>query len=203
VHFKITAFETLTIDTTDEDRVRAILTGRNYSTNIWNGICSNATYTGMTGVILDFDGTLSIGEAREMFYGYHHMMHTSASHQVKELKGDRFRVILPFAPGTLRFTTPADCRRVYRKLLQLYPQADPACVDPGRKYFPHTNELGAEFILEVNSTGHYFDIDISGIPDEVVRVGRADYIPPDELNTREELDRMLKFDQFIPWCQEH
>ncbi len=37
---KITAFETLTIDTTDEDKVRSILTSRNYSTNAWAGSCS-------------------------------------------------------------------------------------------------------------------------------------------------------------------
>jgi hypothetical protein len=85
-------------------------------------------------------------------------LHTSASHQVKEPKGDRFRVILPFESGEPRFTTPEECRKVYRKLLGLYPKADGACVDPARKYFPHTDELGAEFILEVNNTGHYFDI---------------------------------------------
>ena len=28
------------------------------------------------------------------------------------------------------------------------------------------------------------------------------YLPPEELNTKEELNRMLKFDPFIQWCQE-
>jgi hypothetical protein len=201
---KITAFDTIKIDTNDEELVREILTSRNYSTNQWNGTCSNQNYVGMTGVILDFDGTLTIDEARDLFYGYHYILHTSASHQVKEPKGDRFRVILPFAPRGLQFTSPAECKQVYSKLLALYPQADAACADPARKYFPHTNELGAEFILEVNNTGRYFDIDISDVPDQAqTSQPHLAYLPPEELNTREELERMLKFDRFIPWCQEH
>jgi len=199
---KITAFETLTIDTTDEDKVRNILTSRNYSTNVWNSSCANDNYIGMTGVILDFDGTLTIDEAREKFYGYHYILHTSASHQVKEPVGDRFRVILPFAPGGLRFTTPAECRRVYRKLLQLYPAADAACADPARKYFPHTNELGAAFILDVNTTGRYFDIDVSDTTDTVV-----DEFEPREwdgvLQPKAELDRVLKFCPFVGWMDKH
>jgi len=199
---KITAFETLTIDTTDEDKVREILTSRNYSTNVWNGTCSNDNYIGMTGVILDFDGTLTIDEAREKFYGYHYILHTSASHQVKEPKGDRFRVILPFAPGELRFTTQSECKRVYLKLLQLYPQADSACADPGRKYFPHTDELGAEFILDVNDAGRYFDIDISDTTDTV-----ADEFEPRDwdgvLQPKAELERVLKFCPFVRWMDKH
>ena len=199
---KITAFETLTIDTIDEDKVRNILTSRNYSTNVWNSSCANDNYIGMTGVILDFDGTLTIDEAREKFYGYHYILHTSASHQVKEPKGDRFRVILPFAPGPLRFVTGADCRRVYRKLLQLYPAADSACADPGRKYFPHTNELGAEFILDVNTAGRYFDIDVSDTTDTV-----ADEFEPRDwdgvLQPKAELERVLKFCPFVGWMDKH
>ncbi len=197
---KVTEFETITIDTTEKDLLKQILTSRNYSTNVWNGTCSNETYIGMTGVTLDFDATLTIADAREMFKDVNHILHTSASHQVKEPKGDRFRVILPFAPDGLRFTTPAECRKVYRKILAIYPQADKACADPARKYFPYTNESGAEFILLVNNTGRYFGIDISDVPDETT-TRAAVYIPPTELNTNEELDRMLKFDQFIPWCQ--
>jgi hypothetical protein len=199
---KITAFETITINTRDEDKLRKILTGRNYSTNVWNGTCSNQNYIGMTGVILDFDGTLSIDDARDLFYGYHYIMHTSASHRVKQPVGDRFRVILPFAPGALRFTTPEECKKVYRRLLNLYPQADAACVDPGRKYFPHTNELGAEFILDVNDCGQYFDIDVNGETEDEVR----DFEPRNwngVLQPKSELDRVVKFCPFIRWMEAH
>ncbi|MBU0507774.1 hypothetical protein KKH27_02910 [bacterium] len=200
---KITVFETLSLDTTDENQRKQIFTSRNYSTNVWNSTCSNDSYIGMTGVTLDFDGSMSIDQARELFSGYHHILHTSASHQVKEPKGDRFRVILPFAPGPLRFVTAAECRQVYRKLQQMYPQVDPACADPARKYFPHTQELDAEFILDVNDAGRYFDIDISEMSDNAVEHAVVAYAPPEELNTKEELDRMLKLDRFIPWCQQN
>jgi hypothetical protein len=199
---KITAFKTITTDTEDEDQIREIVSSRNYSTNVWAGSCANQNYIGMTGVILDFDGGLTLEDAREMFYGYRYIMHTSASHQVKEPKGDRFRVILPFAPGVPRFVTGEECRRVYRKLLGMYPHADAACVDPGRKYFPHTDELGAEFILDINPTGRYFDIDVS---DTVIAV-EAEFEHREwdgVLQPKAELDRVLKFCPFVRWMDKH
>lgn len=199
---RITDFALQKIDTEDKDQLTQILTSRNYSTNVWTGACANDTYAGMTGVTLDFDATLTIADAQKMFKDVNYILHTSASHQVKEPKGDRFRVILPFAPGDLRFTAPTECRQVYRKVLALYPQADQACADPARKYFPHTNELGAEFFLQVNNAGRYFDIDISDVADDEP-ADRKTYLPPEVLNTREELDRMLKFDRFVPWCIAH
>jgi len=199
----VTEFEGLTIDSTDEDSLKSVLTSRNYSMNVWQGTCSNINYTGMTGVILDFDGGVTMEQARETFADFNYILHTSSSHQSKEPLCDRFRMILPFAPGPVRFPSVTEHEKVYRKVLQAYPQADQRCADPAHKYFPHTNERGAEFIWHVNATGRYFDVDISDVPDGVLKKVRLDYQPPDELNTREELDRMLKFDPFIQWCQEH
>lgn len=126
----ITKFALQKIDSEDKDQLKQVLTSHSYSTNVWTDACANDTYTGMTGVTLDFDATLTIADAQQMFKDVNYILHTSASHQVKEPKGDRFRVILPFAPGGSRFTSPSECRRVYRKLLAMYPQADKACADP-------------------------------------------------------------------------
>lgn len=201
---KVIEFEQRTINTADETALVAILTSRNYSTNQWNGTCSNANYIGMTGVTLDFDDQLSLEGARQRFAPFNYILHTSSSHGVLKngQVADRFRVILPYEPGGLRFCTIDQSYKVYDAILKLNPEADPGCKDPGRKYFPHTNELGAEFILEINNVGKYFDFDISGVPDKVVSTKvRTDYLPPAELNSKEELDRMMKFCPFMQWCQ--
>ena len=173
-----------------------------YSTNLWSSGCSNAAYIGMTGVALDFDHGFSIGEAQQAFADYNYILHTSRTHQhsVDGTPGeDRFRVILPFAPSSLYHTSDVDARKVYGKMMELYPQADKSCKNPGRKFFPSTRELNTPFLLDVHVSGKYYSIDISDVADLKPCV-QCDYLPPTELNTREELNRMLKFDPFIKWC---
>lgn len=200
---KVNDFTTQTYTVFSESRdLTELFQTRLYSTNTWSSGCSNDAYVGMTGVTLDFDYGFTIGEAQTAFADYNYILHTSRTHQYggDGTPEDRFRVILPFEPGGLYFTTESEARRVYDKLMELYPHADKMCTNPGRKFFPSTRELDTPFQLDVHFTGEYFSIDISDVPDYAPRT-RGLYVPPTELNTREELDRMLKFDQFVPWCQ--
>ncbi|MBI5060558.1 hypothetical protein HZB60_12360 [candidate division KSB1 bacterium] len=186
------------------ERIETVLRSRNYSTNVWHGTCSNQNYQGMRGVILDFDSGMAIEEARKAFAEYNHIIHTSSSHQVlkNEMMADRFRVILPFAPGEVRFASQSEARGVYRRLLNTYSQADPSCKEPGRKYFPHSAEKGAPFECFVNSTGRYIEIEPEAVDDPVecdtLFVARGSH----ELHPQRELERMLKFDPFVKWCIE-
>ena len=198
-----TEFEVKEFTSKDEDEIRRIITSRNYSTNVWEQISNTEDYDGMTGVTLDFDKGLTIDDAKERFKDYNYILHTSASHRVKEPVADRFRIILPFEANDLRFTTQKECRKVYHKFMSENPEADPYCGNPARKFFPHTDENKAELIFSVNRTGKYFNIDVSDIKDEDLFLPEdRNYQPPDELNTREELARMLKFDPFMTWCKE-
>ncbi|MFH1514912.1 MAG: primase-helicase family protein [bacterium] len=200
---KKTEFDIRTLDTSSEEELKTLFRTRNYSTNVWNSISREENYIGMTGVTLDFDSGITVEEAKERFASYRYILHTSSSHQTDEAKTDRFRVILPFDSGEVRFPSSDECKKVYHKLLNENKEADANCKDPGRKYFPHTDEMGAEFVFHVNTSGKFFDIDISDVPDDVLTRFTGEYIPSDELGTREELERVLKFDPFIAWCQEH
>lgn len=188
-----------------EDELERILRTRNYSTNVWNGSRHSKNYVGMTGVALDIDGGMTIDEAKTRFAQYKYIIHTSSSHQVDKngIIADRFRVILPFSPEPLRFTTPAECKKVYTKLLYEYPEMDPACTDAGRQFFPFTEDNGASFEFHINESGDYFDIDISDISDEEVA---SDYEPKDwdgNLRPKAELERILKFCPFVKWMDEN
>jgi hypothetical protein len=196
----LTAFQLQTYNSSDTNAISGLLTSRCYSTNTWNGSCAKETYVGMTGVTLDFDHDITIEEAKTRFQEFNCILHTTTSHQAKEPYSDRFRVILPFAPGVIGFTAVTNHEKVYRKLLIDNPEADSGCKDTGRKFFPHSDDLGSEFILYVNSTGKYFDVDISDVPELVLKPKRVDYLPSEELGTKEELQRVQKFCPFIQWC---
>jgi hypothetical protein len=198
-------FSLYRLDSGIEDPLRIILSTKNYSTNVWNGARQGSNYVGMTGVALDFDGGFSVEEAKAAFADYNYVLHTSTSHMVAKygVVAERFRVILPFSPESLRFITAKECEKVYLKLLTQYPQMDPACTDAGRQFFPFSSEKGAEFLLHVNETGKYFDIDISDIPDEAVADTYEPYEWNGELRPQSELERILKFCPFMRWMDAH
>ncbi|RPH96560.1 hypothetical protein EHM69_00985 [candidate division KSB1 bacterium] len=202
---KVQQYERCTMNSQQEDALRIIFTTKNYSTNVWGGNRHSDNYIGMTGVALDFDGGFTIDEAKAVFGSYNYILHTSTSHNVDKdgMTAERFRVILPFAPGDLRFTTAAECKKVYLKLLSLYPQMDPACTDAGRQFFPFSTEKGAEFLLHINATGKHFDIDISDVADNEVAVAYEDREWDGELRPKAELDRILKFCPFVRWMDQH
>lgn len=172
-----------------------------YSTNLWSSGCSNAAYIGMTGATLDFDHGFTIGEAQQAFADFNYILHTSRTHQYAADGApgeDRFRMILPFEPGTTYFTSASDAAKVYYKLMTMYPKADSACTNPGRKFFPSTRELNTPFILDVNVTGKYFGVDISDVPKDIFG-SRAEHDWDGTLRPREELDRVVRFCPFVRW----
>ena len=198
-------FSRYRLDAQDENALRIIFTTKNYSTNVWNGARLGSNYVGMTGVALDFDGGFTIDDAKAAFVEYNYVLHTSTSHMVEKngIVAERFRVILPFAPGELRFVTAKECEKVYLKLLGQHPQMDPACTDAGRQFFPFSDEKGAEFLLDIHATGKYFDLDISDVADSEVVVTYEDREWDGQLRPRSELDRILKFCPFVAWMDQH
>ena len=199
---KVTEFDIQTLDTSNVEELQKVFKTRNYSTNVWNSTCNSDNYIGMTGVTLDFDSGITIEEAKKSFSPYRYILHTSSSHQTDEAKTDRFRVILPFDSNEVRFSTQEECRKVYLKVLDEFEEADPACNDPARKYFPHSSERDAPFIFEINESGKYFDVDISDIEDEDVKVDFGPYVPGEHISPRDELDRVVKHCPFFAWCDE-
>jgi hypothetical protein len=63
-------YDVCKLDSQQTDALRIIFKTKNYSTNVWNGSRHSTNYVGMTGVALDFDGGLTISEAREAFSPY-------------------------------------------------------------------------------------------------------------------------------------
>ena len=90
-------------------------------------------------VALDFDGDLSLKEARLQFKAYTHIIAPTKSHQ-KEKNGivaDRFRVVLFLSE---RITDLQVYRNTVIGLLRMFPQADPQCKD-GARYFEPSNAV--------------------------------------------------------------
>ena len=146
-------------DLADPEKLLDVLRSRNYSTNTWSGTCHADNYVGMTGLTLDFDGGMTIDEARIEFSPYIYVIHTSTNHRVEKegVVADRFRVILPMTPSGLYFTTASECRLTYNEVLEAYPAADSQCKDPARKYFPFTGGKD-RFEYYINISGEYFTI---------------------------------------------
>jgi hypothetical protein len=192
----------------DSDELASLFQTRLYSTNTWSVGCNNEAYVGMTGVTLDFDHGFTIGEAQEAFAEWNYILHTSRTHGHSEdgmPADDRFRVILPFAPSGLYYTSGSDARKVYNKLMGLYPQADKSCRNPGRKFFPSTRELKTPFVLDVNVTGNYYSIDISNMPDDDDVKGSAakPYKWDGKLRPKSGLLKVLANCPFVKWVSDH
>lgn len=93
---------------------------------------------------LDFDEGMTLDEACRDFQPYVHVIGTTKSHQAQ--KGtkppcDRFRVMLKIG----RPVNLDEYRRIARDLMGKYPQADRACKDGARFFFP---------CVEIVSEGH-------------------------------------------------
>ena len=173
-----TEFEVKEFDSNDIDDIKDVLTSRNYSTNCWSGTCHADHYLGMTGFALDFDGGMTLEEARTTFSPWLHVSHTSTNHQVEKdgVTADRFRVILPSRPSGLYYATPEESRLAYDQALAMFPAADSQCKDPARKYFPFTGEAD-RFECYINTSGEYFTLPEPVLPANGTFVG---YIFSDE-----------------------
>lgn len=190
----------------DSPELEQLFTTQLYSTNFWSSGCSNATYIGMTGVTLDYDHGFTIGEAQQAFADYNYILHTSRTHQhsVDGAPGeDRFRVILPFEPSGLYHTSDVDARKVYGRMMELYPQADKSCKNPGRKFFPSTRELNTPFLLDVHVTGKYYSVDISDVPDDAVAPNATPYVWDGTFRPESGLQKVLTNCPFVKWMTEN
>ena len=78
---------------------------------------------------LDFDGTLQIRDAMQMFDGYTTMIGLTKSHTTEK---NKFRVLIPFSEPLDRLY---EYRRVMGYLTKKY-RSDRSCIDGARFYFP-------------------------------------------------------------------
>jgi len=124
------------IDVANIDELQEVITKQNYSPAIYkDNHRTNDNFIQAELIALDFDSGLSIEVAKEVFKNYQHIIGTTRNHR-KEKNGvvaDRFRVIL-------FLSEPISDSKTYRAtlfdLLKKYPQADEACKDPARMFYP-------------------------------------------------------------------
>lgn len=102
-----------------------------------NNYRENKNFVGSDIVALDFDNGMAIEEAAQVFNEYEHIIGPSRSHRKSKdgVIADRFRVIL-FLDRTV--TDFKEYRQTVYDLMQKYPDADPACKDPARMFYPCT-----------------------------------------------------------------
>jgi len=128
-----------------------------HSPNLWekqvgnlSGLSKKVHYSGVTGVAIDIDGALGIGDGKERVKDVHHIIYTSTHHQVP--KGDlpatdRYRIILPFHPDEYNnYPTENLHSWLYEKVKALYPELDDSCTSTHSKFYP---SYGAKELFEV------------------------------------------------------
>jgi len=136
-----------------------LFTSRLQSTNIWNKNCSKANYSGMTGIMLDLDGSITIPEMESLCSKWHYILYTSTSHQVNG--DDRFRVILPIDPVNYNsYSTEALYTRVYESVVSQFPEIDKSCTSTASKFFPFCGDI-KNFEVKVHIGNDYWSPDFS------------------------------------------
>lgn len=112
----------------------------NYSGSTFkSGYRSTTNFSSATLAILDFDGNLSLEEAKILFSDKKAIIVTTKSHQCGSKNGkaiekqDRFRVILQFNET---ITCPYKYQTVMKNLVREY-NSDEACVDGARFFYPN------------------------------------------------------------------
>lgn len=124
----------------DFEKIEEITCSRNYSAiSFFNNYRSKKNFVSADLCILDFDGEVSIQDAIRMFETYKAMILTTKSHQKgfkngKEInKTDRFRVIIPFDK---KITNVDEYENTMKNIVKDF-DADPACVDGARFFYPN------------------------------------------------------------------
>ena len=114
----ITAFflkENVPVNATE---LTPILTKHLQSTNLWykNGTgisnCSQKNYSGMTGVIVDYDHIMTIQQFKNQYSDYHYILYPSTNHKLTKdsdgLEIEKFHVILPLDPDNYSLFKTSD-----------------------------------------------------------------------------------------------
>ena len=91
----------------NETELTPILTKHLHSTNLWyknnitSGTCHQVDYSGMTGIIIDYDNTMTIQQFKKLYLDHHFVLYPSSNHGKKDehgLKMEKFHVIFPIDP---------------------------------------------------------------------------------------------------------
>lgn len=102
------------------------LTKHLHSTNLWDkksndiySYCSQANYTGLTGIIIDYDNTMTIQQFKSLYSDYHFVLYPSTNHKLTKdsdgLEIEKFHVILPLDPNKYDiYKTPEMHARAYQ-----------------------------------------------------------------------------------------
>jgi len=92
----------------NETELTPFLTKHLHSTNLWYkkntdiGNCNQANYSGMTGIIIDYDNTMTIQQFKKLYLDFHFVLYPSSNHGKKDehgLKMEKFHVIFPLDPN--------------------------------------------------------------------------------------------------------
>jgi len=108
----------------------------NYSTGIFkNNDRKTNNFISADAIALDFDGGLSLTEAKLRFGKYKHIIAPTRNHQKPKngITCDRFRVIILLDK---RITTPEDYSITMKTILARNTEADQVCKDPARMFYP-------------------------------------------------------------------
>ena len=161
---EVTEFEVREYDSSEYDPLRSLFRSNLQSTNLWGngktGHCSNKNYSGMSGVMLDFDGGVTVQEIEKRCSNYHYILYTSTSHLTESSENgtlrEKFRVILPFSPE--KYTSNSSIEHheaIYNSVQREFPEIDPACTDPARKFYPSCGKPDL-FTLTAHAGTNYF-----------------------------------------------
>ncbi len=92
----------------NETELTPILTKHLHSTNLWyknniiSGTCRQDNYSGMTGILVDYDHIMTIQQFKNQFSDYHFIIYPSTNHKLtKDSDGfeiEKFHVIFPIDP---------------------------------------------------------------------------------------------------------
>ena len=125
-----------TVETKDITDLAQHMMHYNYSLGLFKGNDrTNKSFQKAEAVGLDFDGGLTLKEAKIRFANKKHILMPTKSHQIEKngVVSDRFRVIL-FLDQPI--TSSEDYKFTMRALMKEHPEADKACIDAARFFFP-------------------------------------------------------------------
>ena len=91
----------------NETELTPLLTKHLHSTQLWYknstdiGNCSQKNYSGMTGILVDYDNTMLIHQFKKQYSDYHFILYPSTNHGNKDengLKMEKYHAIFPINP---------------------------------------------------------------------------------------------------------
>ena len=113
-----------------------VITKYNYSLGTFKNNYRNLkNFLGTELIALDFDEGLTIDEAVEIFKDHAHIIAPTRNHRKDKdgIVADRFRVILKLSQ---EITDEKVFKHTVKQLMNEYPQADTACSDASRMFYP-------------------------------------------------------------------